>query len=108
VIASPEAAAAALRTRSIFFLVALSPRFFLDQRLAVGYRDLVIIGMDFGKRKKTVPVAAIVNQGRLERRFDTHDLGDVNIATKLFLQAASKSTGYREGPPWFLRGEMHR
>ena len=40
--------------------------------------------MNFGKREKTVPVAAVVDEGRLERRFDPHDLGEINIAAKLF------------------------
>ena len=31
-----------------------------------------------------MPVAAIVDEGRLERRFDPHNLGEVNIAAKLF------------------------
>ncbi len=44
--------------------------FFGDQRLTVGDRDLVVIGVDFVERKETMTVAAIVHKRRLKRRFD--------------------------------------
>src|SRR5450631_1413890 len=83
-IATPESAAAALRTRNVIFLVALRPRVLVDQRLAVGDGNLVIIGMDFGERKKSVPVAPVVDECRLERRFDSHDFREIDSSTKLF------------------------
>src|SRR5690606_20232502 len=36
----------------------------LDQRLPVGDRDLVIIGVDFGEGEETVPVTAVIDEGR--------------------------------------------
>src|ERR1700730_2897541 len=84
-IATPVAAAPALRSGIIFFLVALSPRLFLDQGLTVGNRNLIIIRVDFRESKKPMPVAAVVDEGGLKRRLDPHDLGEINIAAKLFL-----------------------
>ena len=37
-----------------------------DQRLPIGDRDLVIIGMDFAEGQETVPVAAIFDEGGLQ------------------------------------------
>ncbi|MET3854406.1 hypothetical protein ABIE40_001495 [Rhizobium sp. OAE497] len=38
-----------------------------QQRLTVGQRDLVVIGMDFGKGQEAVPVAAVINESGLQR-----------------------------------------
>jgi hypothetical protein len=38
-----------------------------DQRLSVGDRDLIIVGMDFAKGQESVAVAAIFDEGRLQR-----------------------------------------
>ncbi len=56
-----------------------------QQRLTIGQRDLVIIRMDFGEGQEAVAIAAVVDEGRLERRFDARDLGKVDIAADLFL-----------------------
>ena len=37
----------------------------LRNRFAVGNRNLIIVGVDFAKRKETMTVPAIVNEGRL-------------------------------------------
>src|SRR5436190_475162 len=55
----------------------------LDQRLTVGDRDLVIVGMDFAEGEETVAVAAIFDEGRLQRRLYAGDLGEVDIAAQL-------------------------
>ena len=47
----------------------------LDQRLPVGDRDLVVVGMDFREGEEAVAVAAVVDEGRLQRRLDPGDLG---------------------------------
>jgi hypothetical protein len=54
-----------------------------DQRLPVGDRDLVIVGMDFAEGEKAVAIAAIVDEGGLQRRLDPRDLGQIDIAAKL-------------------------
>src|SRR5580704_4281464 len=55
----------------------------LEEGLPVGYRDLVIIGMDFREGEKSVTVAAIIDEGGLQRRFDAGYFGEINIAAKL-------------------------
>jgi len=50
----------------------------------VGDRDAVVIGMDFAEGEEAVAVAAIFDEGRLERGFDPRHLGEVNIAFDLF------------------------
>ena len=37
-----------------------------DQRLPVGDRDLVVVGMDFAEGKKAVAIAAVVDEGGLQ------------------------------------------
>ena len=47
---------------------------FAQQRVAVGLRNLVIVGMDFAEGEEAVAIAAVVDKRRLERRFDPRDL----------------------------------
>ncbi len=47
---------------------------------AVGNRDLVIVGVDFGKREKSLSVAAVFDEGGLKGRLYSRDLGEVDIA----------------------------
>ena len=54
-----------------------------EQRLAVGLRDLVVVGMDFREGEEPVPVAAVVDEGRLQRRLDPGDLGEIDVAGEL-------------------------
>ena len=56
----------------------------LDQRLTVGDRNLIIVGMDFAEGEEAVAVAAIFDEGRLQRRFYPCHLGEVDIAAQLF------------------------
>ena len=63
---------------------ALCALFLGDQRLPVGDRDLVVVGMDFAEGQKAVAIAAVVDEGRLQRRFDARDLGQIDVAAKLF------------------------
>ena len=55
-----------------------------DQGLAVGDRNLIIIGMDFAEGQETVTVAAIFDKGGLQRRLYARDLGEVDVSTQLF------------------------
>jgi hypothetical protein len=68
----------------LFLGLAMGAFLGLDQRLTVGDRDLVIVGMDFAEGQKTVAVAAIFDEGRLQRRLYARDLGEVDIAAQLF------------------------
>ena len=80
-----------LRTRTaaaavlFFFLGAGIGALFLDQRLPVGHRDLVIIRVDFGKGQEAMAVSAIVHEGRLQRGFDPRHLGQVDVPGQLAL-----------------------
>ena len=56
----------------------------LDQRLTVGDRNLIIVGMDFAEGQEAMAVAAIFDEGRLQRRLYARDLGEVDIAAQLF------------------------
>ena len=58
--------------------------FFLgQQRLPVGDRDLIVVGMDFRERQEAVAVAAVIDEGRLQRRFDARDLGEIDVTAQL-------------------------
>ena len=58
--------------------------FFLQQRLPVGYRDLIVVGMDFTESQEAVPIAAVVDEGGLQRRLDPRDLCQIDIAAERF------------------------
>ena len=67
-----------------FFLgLAMGAFIGLDQRLTVGNRDLVIIGMDFAEGQEAVAIAAIFDEGGLKRRFYAGDLGEIDVAAQL-------------------------
>ena len=76
----------AVATGAVFaFLFGLAMSAFVgfDERLTVGNRYLVIIGMDFAESEEAVAVAAIFDKGGLQRRFYPRDLGEVDIAAQL-------------------------
>jgi hypothetical protein len=78
------AVAAAIRA-VLALLLGFAVRTFLglDQGLTVGDGDLIIIRMDFAEGEKAVAIAAIFDEGRLERGFDPRDLGEVDVPTQL-------------------------
>ncbi|WFU77539.1 hypothetical protein QA645_23575 [Bradyrhizobium sp. CIAT3101] len=82
-VAVARAAAAVGTVLALFLGFAMGLLFGLDQRLPVGDRDLVIVGMDFAEGKEAVAVAAIFNESGLERGFDPCDLGEVDIPAQL-------------------------
>jgi hypothetical protein len=55
----------------------------LDQRLPIGDRNLIIIGVDFTEGQEAVTVAAILDEGRLQGRLHARDLGEVDVAAQL-------------------------
>ena len=57
---------------------------FLLQQFAVGDRDLVVVGMDFGEGQEAVAIAAIFHESRLQRRLDARNLGQIDIAAQQF------------------------
>ena len=68
---------------ALFFGLAMGAFLGLDQRLTVGDRDLVIVRMDFAEGQKTVAVAAIFDEGGLQRRLYARDFSEVDIAAQL-------------------------
>ena len=68
--------------------IALVAFFLGDQRLPVGDRDLVIVWMDFREGKKAVAIAAIVHKGRLQRRLNARDFGEIDVTAKLLAVGA--------------------
>ena len=78
--ATAAAVAAAL---FLVLLLALGLGLGLEQSLTVGDRDLIVIGMDFAEGEEPVAVSAVFHEGRLERRFDAGDLGEIDIPAQL-------------------------
>ena len=60
------------------FAVGALVRF--NQRLTVGDGNLVIVRMNFAEGEEAVAVAAVVDEGRLERGLHAGDLGEIDIA----------------------------
>ena len=76
------------RTRpAVFFLFlrAVVSALFFDQRLTVGDRDLIVIGVNLGKGQEPVAIATVVHEGRLQGRLHAGDLGQVDVSCKLTL-----------------------
>ncbi|WP_338014262.1 hypothetical protein [Bradyrhizobium canariense] len=82
-IAVAGAAAALGAVLALFLGLAMGLLLGFDQRLPVGNRNLVVVGMDFAEGEEAVAVAAIFDESRLERGFDPCDLGEVDIPAQL-------------------------
>ena len=82
-IAVARTAAPAGTVLALFFGLAMGAFIRLDQGLTVGDRNLVVVGMDFAEGEEPVAVAAIFDEGRLQRRLYAGDLGEVDIAAQL-------------------------
>ncbi|WP_312015322.1 hypothetical protein [Bradyrhizobium liaoningense] len=82
-VAVARAAAAVGAVLALFLGFAMGLFFGLDQRLPVGDRDLIVVGMDFTEGEEAVAVAAIFDKSGLERGFDPGDLGEVDISAQL-------------------------
>nr|WP_315780593.1 hypothetical protein [Bradyrhizobium sp. SZCCHNPS1003] len=91
---NPFAAAAASRTAvpvaaaigavlAFLFGFAMRALLGLDQSLPVGDRDLIIVRMDFAEGQEAVAVAAILDEGGLQRGLNAGNLGQVDVAAEL-------------------------
>jgi hypothetical protein len=76
-------AAAVGAVLGLFFGFAMGAFVRLDQRLAIGDRNLIIVRMNFAEGQKAMAVAAIFDEGGLQRRFYARDLGEIDISTQL-------------------------
>ncbi len=66
---------------ALFRLLVLElARCVAQQPFAVGDRDAVIIGVDFAEGQETVPVSAILDERRLQRRFDACYLCEIDVS----------------------------
>ena len=54
-----------------------------NQRFAVGDRDLIIVGMDFAECQKSMAIAAVIDEGGLQRRLNARHFRQIDIAPKL-------------------------
>ena len=67
----------------LFFGLAMGALFGLDQGLTIRHRNLVVVRMDFAEGQKTVAIAAIFDEGRLQGGLYPRDLGEVDVAAEL-------------------------
>jgi hypothetical protein len=67
----------------LLFGLAMGALVGLDQGLPVRDRYLVVVGMNFTEGEKAVAVAAILDEGGLERWLYPRDLGEVDVAAQL-------------------------
>jgi len=79
-----------------------------QQGVAVGLGNLVIIGMDFAEGEEPVTVSAIVDERRLQRRFDSGYLGEIDIPFELLVLSGFEvklldPASLDDGDPGFLR-----
>nr|WP_308285215.1 hypothetical protein [Bradyrhizobium ivorense] len=78
------AGAAAMTAVLVLFLgLAMRALVGLNQRLTVGDRDLIVVGMNFAEGQEAVAIAAIFDEGGLQRRLYARDLGEINVAAQL-------------------------
>jgi hypothetical protein len=82
-VAMPRTAVTAGTVFGFFFRLAMRAFVGFDQRLTVGDRDLVVVGMDFAEGQEAVAIAAIFDERRLQRRLYARNLGEVDIAAQL-------------------------
>jgi hypothetical protein len=82
---APAVAAAALAVLVLVFVLFGLRSFGSKQRLPVGDRYLVVVGMDFAEGKEAVTVPAIFDEGSLERRFYAGDPREIDVSFELLL-----------------------
>ena len=68
---------------AFLFRFAMGALVCFDQRLPIGHRNLVIVRMNFAERQEAMAVAAIFDEGCLERGFYPRDLGEIDISAQL-------------------------
>ena len=66
---------------NIVFLAAAGICFLLgEQGLTVRDRDLVVVGVDFRESQEALAIAAIFDEGSLERRLHTRHFREINVS----------------------------
>jgi hypothetical protein len=69
---------------ALFLGFAMGALVGLDQGLTVGDRNLIVVGMDFAEGQEAVTVAAVFDEGGLQRRLYARDLGEIDVSAQLF------------------------
>jgi hypothetical protein len=69
----------------VVVLVLVLLRLGAQQRLTIGYRDLVVIGMDFTEGEEAVTVSAIFDKSSLEGGLYTRYASEIDISFELLL-----------------------
>jgi hypothetical protein len=82
-IAATTAAAPCGTAVRFLFCLAVLAFLFVEQRLPVGDRNLVVVRVDFREGEEAVPVAAVFDERGLERGLYAGDFGEVDVAAKL-------------------------
>ncbi len=80
--------AVVIRTGGCDLVVVIICGRFGHQRFTVGDRNLVVIGVDLVEGEEAVSVAAILDEGGLERRLHPSHLGEIDVPAKLFVALA--------------------
>ena len=106
--AAAPAASLATATAALFVILPMRALLVLEQRLPVSNRDLIIIGMDFREGQEAVTVAAVIDEGSLQRRLYARDLGQIDVAAKLLAAGTFKvefldTIAAQNDHPGFLR-----
>ena len=84
-VVAAAAPVAPLGCRVSFLLgLSLGLGLFLQQRLPVRDRDLIVVGMNFVEGEEAVAVAAVVDEGGLQRGLYTRDLCQIDVAAEQF------------------------
>ena len=90
----------ALRRRLFVVLVLGFFRLGAQQRLTIGDRDLVVVGMNFAESEEAMAVSAILDECSLKGRFDARYARQIDVSFKLFLVLQIRNQilrcGYRE------------
>ena len=76
---------AAAASLGFVLVLAVGARLFLEQRLTVGDRDLVIVGVDFREGEEAVPVPAVINERGLERWLHARHFRQIDVAAERLL-----------------------
>ena len=84
------------------------------QRFAVGDGDLVVVGVDFAEGEEAVAIAAILDEGGLQRGLYARDLGEVDVAAQLAAALGFKIEFFElvtvsdDDPCFFRVGAIHQ
>jgi len=80
----------ALKRAALMHIVVVFGRLGGHQRLPIGYRNPVVVGVNFTEGEEPVTVSAVFDERRLKRRFDPRYAGEVDVSFELLLGRSLK------------------